>query len=159
MKIQRIQAPIAGRAVNHGDQSALPHELVEADLPPSFSNGLSNFKTHSAPSASSGMRTQARPLELIRGITSTQTITNVVSQILGANYKRRYLLIQNTGLIRAFIGFSVTPLISGANGIELNPGFELELDTRCPYNDVSAILSAAGTGTLAILEGTSAGWQ
>lgn len=83
---------------------------------------------------------------------STVQVSTVPQPVVGPNRNRRYLLIQNVGTSTVFLGFGVTPSVTGNGAVQLPPNSAISMENGiCPNNEITAVSSTAGT--LAILEG------
>lgn len=135
-------------------ETSLPDEITRSSREPSNYHGFSGGEV--APKAKHSGEKPKKIQGIVtapqhRFVSSSVNLTSKPQSILGANEIRRFLMIQNTGLNTAFLGFGVVPKANGDGAILLEPGFEISLDI-VPNNEITA-LSTSGT-TLAILEGS-----
>lgn len=83
----------------------------------------------------------------------SMTVNTTPTMIMGSSYRRRYLLVQNTGVEPIFIGFGSPPGPSGSNAIVINPGFVYETPAfMAPTNEVYAS-TGSGSSVVNIVEG------
>jgi hypothetical protein len=138
-------------------QTDLPIDNVRpvTDVP-GFSYGFSESRPSDAPpKPTPGI--PPRLVELLRPqyrFTSSRLFTSPsVISALGANAKRRYLMLQNTGGITIYLGFGANPTLTGDQAIELPAGIAITFENEAvPNNDIFAVSSAQSS--LAILEGS-----
>lgn len=105
----------------------------------------------SAPKAAPARKVEHGPH---RFISQTRDTNSIPRSIIGSSLKRKYLLIQNVGVVTVYLGFGVTPTVNGDNAIELPAGVAISFENGiCPNTEIEAISSTGST--LAILEGVS----
>lgn len=85
---------------------------------------------------------------------SRTVVTNSLpSPVIGASMARRYLLIQNVGAVTVYLGFGVTPSLTGKDSIELPAGVGIAFENGIvPSGEVEAI--SATESKLAFIDGT-----
>ncbi len=132
------------------NQTGLPSDQQHSIHEPSSHHGMTTRQdTVLPPPKPRVMRTDTLQHKMV---SSTRDTTTTSIRLLGANTKRRYLLIQNTGASKVFLGFNVIPGVNGANGTELPAGSQIDFSNGIvPNGTVNAISQAAST--LSILEG------
>lgn len=84
---------------------------------------------------------------------AAKTVTNASGQLLAANAKRRYLLIQNNDLAGDVFVTVDGSAATTAKGVKLAPGASFELAGFCPTAAVFAIGSIANNPNVVTVEG------
>lgn len=131
-------------------QTGLPEDLTTPLGLPSQSKG---FSVSSGPRSSVRTNQQVFDMESFKFSSSTFTSDNSARLMLGANTRRKYLLIQNTSVNNIYIGFGTLPNLNGINALILPPNSGITFENKIvPNNDVYVV--SALQSSVTVVEGT-----
>lgn len=115
----------------------LPSDVSTSFMQPSQASGYSVSAT---PTSRPTSQNQLQNFESFRFSSSTFTSQVTAQLMLGANIRRKYLLIQNNSINTIYIGFGTKPNNNGVNALVLPPNAGISFENKVvPNNDVFVI--------------------